>query len=366
MEVEELSNNIRIVIDRLGQSVIREKKFVYAIRDLCAFEDPIYLRAIDLVYKNHIVDIITKSSKRKVYKVIRNQSLLMHRLDNGIGRDVIETVLTAFAIALDIININDFRSHNDNKIGEKFSLERIFKSLQSIDGNLILINVRFLLFSVFGDFILSYLLWNYWWPFFCIIVYLGCLFIFLISDIIHIFHIRNKRKFSKLENSIYFAIYLISICKSTFIWIYFLVNYDATIISYIICISVVYFWIIFFKDIFVEMLKKIGIMDFEKYLTSLFMDLILINMSSFNRKIKIFFDKIGDVLSLKVFVTLFFVYGIVDYNCMLFPDFNGTFIEFISFVKKFMVDTYEAIVWTVHNLYTAVGDTISQMKHWRR
>lgn len=216
MEVEELSNNIRLVIDRLGQSVIREKKFVYAIRDLCAFEDPIYLRAIDLVYKNHTVDIITKSSTRKVYKVIRNQSLLIHRLDNSIGRDVIETVLTAFAISLDIININDFRSHNDNKIGEKFSLGRILESLRSIDGNLIFINVRFLLFSVFGDFILSCLLWNDWWPFFCIVVYLVCLFIYVIFD-----HPLYERKLSKLENSIYFAICLISICKSTFIWMYF-------------------------------------------------------------------------------------------------------------------------------------------------
>ena len=68
----------------------------------------------------------------------------MHRLDNSIGRDVIETVLTAFAISLGIININDFRSHNDNKIGEKFSLERILESLRSIDGNLIFINVKIL------------------------------------------------------------------------------------------------------------------------------------------------------------------------------------------------------------------------------
>lgn len=125
----------------------------------------------------------------------------------------------------------------------------------------------------------------------------------------------------------------------------------------------VYFWLICFKDICAEMLILIGIMDCKKYLKSLFMDLILINMSSLNRKLKIFFDEIGDVLSLKVFVTLFFVYGIVDYNCMLFPGFNGTLIEFISCVNKFMVGIQEVTAWIVHDLYTVVGDIISQMKH---
>lgn len=181
--MKELIDKITYLIDRKGRSVLTDKMFVNMLRDVYDFRySPLLLAAINTAYDCNAIKQVLSCSKKKLENEVNKQTRIICKKDDKLETKDVERILYSFAIAAEIISIDDYNkitsvtaSPNDNHGNTK-------SKWCKFDKFLVLNLCAFSLLSTIGLVVFHICMQAEWSAFLCVlavgifdVIYASCL-----------------------------------------------------------------------------------------------------------------------------------------------------------------------------------------------
>ncbi len=234
--MKEFIKSIEILILNFGKSAVSEDRFFNTLKDVYNFKDtPDYYTTLKAAYANNVIRVICKTKKRNIKKVVQTQAMIISKKDSNLKIDVVKEVLFSFAIAIKILSYQEYIAiDNNNPNTNPYSFfSRVW---QSIDKTILINNVLFLCTSIVG--LLVFLIGNMW-PFFAILTI--AIFDFIYYGFVDTAYLLEKKSNLALKASIYACFSVVAI--KTFLLFFAVSNRDASFLTYLLLIIMLFLWI---------------------------------------------------------------------------------------------------------------------------